>query len=283
MALMLAMYQKMRLIREKNQATLDVTKYSSKVNRVAKNIERVQKMFTSRKAKLDAQAKMMTSRAKTIFQQMSGLTVNNPAYLTNYGGYMNGGYNSSNNAYVIGQLNQFLNKGVPVQWDAESNSYKPTTDGSTTPFGDINKQQLLQLYQSGVLSRFTLDEATNKYKYSYKDNNNTEQTIEYSKQDFELFGMCTSVAQQNYMMANMQLNQASTDYEQNVSIWLEAATTQLEEEQDAALEPLNYEQTMLELEKEQAEMKLKRIEAELQSYTQLCDKEAQNMAPKFGL
>lgn len=281
MALMLAMYQKMRLIREKNQATLDVTKYSSKVNRVAKNIERVQKMFTSRKAKLDAQAKMMTSRAKTIFQQMSGLTMNNPAYLNNYQGYMAGGY-GSNNAYIQNQIAYFMNNGVPIKWNDENDHTKgwtPATDGSTVPFSSDTKDILYGMYQSGQLNYLALNE--DKTGYEYKDKDGVTQTL--GRDDVDLFRAVVGVANQNYSMANMQLNQASADYEQNVSIWLEAATTQLEEEQDAALEPLNYEQTMLELEKEQAEMKLKRIEAELQSYTQLCDKEAQNMAPKFGL
>ena len=42
MALLLAMYQKMRLTREKNQAQFDLTKFSSKYSRVQKNIERQQ-------------------------------------------------------------------------------------------------------------------------------------------------------------------------------------------------------------------------------------------------
>ena len=51
MAILLAMYQKMRLTREKNQATFDLTKYSSKLSRVQKNIKRQQELFTSKLAR----------------------------------------------------------------------------------------------------------------------------------------------------------------------------------------------------------------------------------------
>ena len=88
MALLLAMYQKMKLIREKNQATLDLTKYSSKLDRVTKNIERVQKRYTSLFAQLESQAKMMQSNATIMLQNMAGLGMNS-VNVNNYTG-MNG-------------------------------------------------------------------------------------------------------------------------------------------------------------------------------------------------
>ena len=63
----------------------------------------------------------------------------------------------------------------------------------------------------------------------------------------------------------------------------EAEKAKYEAQQDAVIEPLTYEQTMLELEKNQKDARLKRIEAELQSYTELASKEAESMAPTFGL
>ena len=39
----------------------------------------------------------------------------------------------------------------------------------------------------------------------------------------------------------------------------------------------------MELEKEQKDMRLKRLEAELESYKELASKEAENAAPSFGL
>ena len=77
--------------------------------------------------------------------------------------------------------------------------------------------------------------------------------------------------------------QLCTDYDTNISIWLEAAKAELEAQQDAALDPLNYEQTMLELDKELKDQRLTRINSELERYNELCKQEAQNSAPSFGL
>ena len=75
----------------------------------------------------------------------------------------------------------------------------------------------------------------------------------------------------------------NTQYQQNVSIWLDSRKAELEAEQDAMLEPLSYQETMWELEKEQAELKLKRINAQLETYDQLLAQETEKSAPKFGL
>ena len=52
---------------------------------------------------------------------------------------------------------------------------------------------------------------------------------------------------------------------------------------DMALEPLSYQETMLELEKTQADAKLKRINDQLESYDQLVSSEGEKTAPTFGL
>ena len=118
MALLLAMYQKMRLIREKNQATLDLTKFSSKYNRVSKNIERVQKRYTSLFAQLDSQAKQMQSYAKVMFQNQFGLGTNNFNY--NYTGM---------NSFVNGLMQKWLTEGFDYKdKDGNSQNYKMGSD-----------------------------------------------------------------------------------------------------------------------------------------------------------
>ena len=85
---------------------------------------------------------------------------------------------------------------------------------------------------------------------------------------------------------NMQQQMAQMDIsgqEQIMTARLDAAKEQLEDEQDMALSPLEYEQTMMELDKEATEQRLARIDAEIKSYDELCRSEAQNSAPKFGL
>jgi ABC-type molybdate transport system ATPase subunit len=124
-----------------------------------------------------------------------------------------------------------------------------------------------------------LDEKKNQ-KY---DENNNPLYKDFSYEQVQAFTQAQQMAQMQQQQAQMWTQQASQQYGNNVSIWLEAAKAQLEAEQDAALEPLSYQETMWELEKTQAETKLERIKAELESYNNLCKEEIQNSAPKFGL
>ena len=272
MAMLLAMYQKMRLIREKNQATLDLTRFTSKYNRVSKNIERVQKMYTSKIASLESQAKMMMTQAKSIFQMQSGLSMQaGSAYLNPY--QMGGG-----NAFITQRMQQYLSNGIPVKYvDGKIQS----TDGNNlTKFDSKTQQQLLYLYQSGKLNSLTTkdDKAGELF---YKDANGKDASIK--EKDYVLFQQILNASNNDYYTATNYLNQANSNYETNVSIWLEAAKAQLEAEQDAAVEPLAYQQTMWELEKEQTETRLEVIKADLEKYDRLCSEETKGHAPRFGL
>ena len=109
MALLLAMYQKMRLIREINQDTLKLTRITSKMDRVTKNIERTQKRFTSLFAQLDQQDKMMQTNATMIFQNMAGLGMNNFANSTNPYGF------TGMNGFVYGCMQQAFQKPYDVK------------------------------------------------------------------------------------------------------------------------------------------------------------------------
>lgn len=262
MALLLAMYQKMRLIREKNQATLDLTKFSSKYNRVSKNIERVQKRYTSLFAQLDSQAKQMQSYAKVMFQNQFGLGTSS-VDLYNYTG-MNG--------YVTGCMQKWLADGIPYK-DKDGNNKTCKIDS------DKFNQMMAEYMQNGgfVPKKETVDGVEQVVKVD------GVVQYEYTTEEVNAFQMAMQGAKMQQQRDQMACSNMSQAYDQNVSIWLEAAKAQLEAEQDAALEPLNYEQTMWELEKEQAEQKLTRIKAELESYTQLCSEEAKEQAPKFGL
>lgn len=275
MALLLAMYQKMRLIREKNQATLDLTKFSSKYNRVSKNIERVQKRYTSLFAQLDAQAKQMQSYAKVMFQNQFGLGTSS-VDLYNYTG-MNG--------YVTNTMAQMLlNGGNPIPVTKRGADGKTEKTGEVTFTNDRIQQMLAEYMQNGGFVPKKQKNAETGIEEVVKDENGVVQYENgYSKEEIAFFMQAMQGAKMQQQQAQMACSNMSQAYEQNVSIWLDAAKAQLEAEQDAALEPLNYEQTMWELEKEQAEQKLTRIKAELESYTQLCSEEAKEQAPKFGL
>ena len=85
--------------------------------------------------------------------------------------------------------------------------------------------------------------------------------------------------QQRQMMAQNMSNQ----YQTNISIWLEAQQAQLDAEQDAALAPLEAEQTDMELEKDSIETQLAYAKERLQNIEQACSEGIKDAAPKFGL
>ena len=72
--------------------------------------------------------------------------------------------------------------------------------------------------------------------------------------------------------------------EQKKQEWYAKAAQHYEERMNNShKEPTTYEETMLELEKKQKNDRLKRIEEELGSYSELVSKEAESTAPVFGL
>lgn len=263
MAMLLAMFQKMRLIREKNQLVLEQTQYSSKLSRIEKNIERKQKYYTSLFAQIDSQAKMMQSQATTMFQGWFGLGANsvNPY---NYSG-MNG--------FVANGIMSLLGNGGQGVFIGNKDGDDPRADFLED---GVTPEELIEFYSNNIggLAQYKDGDVI---RYGSADGFNI------SEHNYKVFMAAKSMATQQQQMAQYQSQQMSQQYANNVSIWVDAQKAQLEAEQDAVLEPLNYEQTMLELEKEQKDMRLKRVEAELERYKELCSKEAENAAPSFGL
>lgn len=268
MALLLAMYQKMRLIREKNQLVLEQTQLSSKVSRVEKNIERQQKYWTALIAKVDQRAKEFTSMGNIWFQNQAGLGQGSVNPL-NYTG-MNG--------YVMNAMCGMLSNGIP--------KYE-TQNGTTTQTGTIKIDQsrfqaMLNVYnQHGSIPYVKKSDGTVDWQ------DETKQIPKYvggfTHDEVQAFNTAKNMAQNQLSQTQMWVQTASQNYAQNISIWAEAEKAKYEAQQDAVIEPLTYEQTMLELEKNQKDARLKRIETELQNYSELASKEAESMAPTFGL
>lgn len=267
MALLLAMYQKMRLIREKNQLVLDQTKVSSKLTRVQKNIERVQKRYTSLFANLDSQAKMMQSQAKVGIQNMFGLGMGSVDPY-NYGGI---------SGFVVNGMMQILGNGINKGKDADGN------DLGTVTVDNARFQEMYQAYmQNGGTFPVEKDESGNAI---YEDEANKIPKYQggFTADEIKAFNLAMQQAKMVQQQAQFNAQQMTTQYESNVSIWLDAQKAALEAEQDAMLEPLNYEETMLELEKEQKDTRLQRINEEIETYKQLVSQEVKNTTPTFGL
>ena len=87
----------------------------------------------------------------------------------------------------------------------------------------------------------------------------------------------TSYSQQS------QAAQIESLYNQNASIWLEAEKAALEEAQDAALAPLEEQETEWDMEKEVCETQLADARARLESISEALKDGIKNSAPTFGL
>ena len=264
MALLLAMYQKMRLIREKNQLVLDQSKFSSKLTRIEKNIANQQKRYASLFSQLESQASAMKTNANMFFQNMSGLGcgIVNPM---NYTG-MNG--------FTYGVMANMFKSDITGRTDSDGNALPDVQLGS-----DLFKKMYQEYMSNGGKFLYELDK-DNKQVYD-ESGNPKYKNFEYEQ--VQAFIQAQQTAQMQQSQAQMWVQNANTQYANNISIWFEAEKARLEAEQDAVLSPLNEQQTMLELEKEQTDARLTRINSELEIYKELCSQEAKNTAPTFGL
>lgn len=257
MAFLLLLHEKMRLKRQVNKLTLKQLRYGNRLDRMTKNISRVQKMYSSKMTQLEKQAQMMQSQASVFFRNQMGLGMDNQAF--NPWNMSGGGITS----FVLNQMGDMLASGkIPKDKDNK--------------FPAMDLDQMLQDYYISGLGQYK-DADGNPQEGKYGSNG------QFTQDEVTAFKMAMQAAQQNQSQANMMCQQMSQNYQNNVSIWLEAAKEQLEAEQDADLAPLEAEQTDMELDKESVETQLAYAKERLQSIEQACSEETKNAAPKFGL
>ena len=262
MAFLLLLHEKMRLRRQVNKLTLKQLRYGNRLDRMTKNIERVQKMYSSKQSQLQKMAQMMQSQATVFFQNAMGLGMQNQAFNP---WNMNGGGMTS---FVINQMGAMLNGGIKVNPTAENK------EGTQVNISPEEFQQMLQDYYTTGLKENVNEDGNALGTYGSNG---------YDKDKKTAFMMAMQAANNNQNQARMMCQQMSQNYQNNISIWLEAAQAQLEAEQDAALAPLEMEQTDMELEKESVETQLAYAKERLKNIEQACSEETQNAAPKFGL
>lgn len=266
MAFLMLLHEKMRLQRKVNKLTLRELKMSSRKERITKNISRVQKMYSSKMTQLEKQASILQKQFTVGIQNSMGLGTQNQMF-NPYGG---GGITS----FVANQLGNFL-----------SNGGQPIKDAKGNEIADFNKdgriQQMMQDYYSGgfkpVYDKEGDTSASNIKEYEGLSGN------KYTKDEYACFQRALNAAQQQQSQAQMMCQQMSSNYEANISVWLEAQKAQLEAEQDMALAPLEAEETDMDLEKESCEAQLADAKARLESIKQACSEGIKDSAPSFGL
>lgn len=265
MAFLMLLHEKMRLQRKVNKLTLRELKMSSRKERITKNISRVQKMYSSKMTQLEKQASILQKQFTVGIQNSMGLGTQNQMF-NPYGG---GGITS----FVANRIGNMLSNG--------GQPFKDKDGKERASFNDARIQQMMQDYYSGgfkpVYDKEGDTSASNITGYQGVSGNN------YTKDEYALFQGALSTAQQQQTQAQMMCQQMSSNYESNISVWLEAQKAQLEAEQDMALAPLEAEETDMDLEKESCEAQLADAKARLESIKQACSEGIKDSAPSFGL
>ncbi len=264
MAFLMLLHEKMRLQRKVNKLTLRELKMSSRKERITKNISRVQKMYSSKMTQLEKQASILQKQFTVGIQNSMGLGTQNQMF-NPYGG---GGITS----FVANQLGNMLSNGGQAI---------PLGNDKTVSFSNQRIQEMMQDYYSGgfkpVYDKEGDTSASNIKEYEGLSGN------KYTKDEYACFQRALNAAQQNQSQAQMMCQQMSSNYEANISVWLEAQKAQLELEQDEALAPLEAEETDMDLEKESCEAQLADAKARLESIKQACSEGIKDSAPTFGL
>ena len=260
MAFLLLLHEKMRLKRQVNKLTLKQLRYGSRLDRMTKNISRVQKMYSSKMTQLEKQAQILQNKASVFFQDSMGLGMQNQAFNPwNPGG-------CGVTTFVLKQMGGMLASGqIPKDKDNK--------------FGAINNarfQEMLQDYYTNGLAQ-QKNEDGNVIPGQYGSNG------QFTEDEVKAFKIAMNAAQQNQSQAQMTCQKMTTQYQENINVWLEAQKANLETRQDEVLAPLEAEQTDMELEKESIETQLAYAKERLQSIEQACSEGIKDSAPKFGL
>ena len=259
MAFLLLLHEKMRLQRKVNKLTLRQTQLSSRKERITKNISKVQKMYSSKMTMLEKQAQMMQNSFTTQLQNAWGLGTQNQMFNP----MMGGGITS----FVANQLGAMLSGGAVDISDGKGGKTSVDISGVY--------QNMLSEYMAGTLKAQTGEDGKPSGMYGADGT--------YTKDEYQVFMRAMQAAQGQQANAQMMQQQLSAQYQSNMSIWLAAQKAQLEEEQDAALLPLEAEETDIDLDNQSCEAQLADAKARLDSIKQACSEGIKDSAPTFGL
>ncbi len=241
MAYLLLLHQKMSLKRKVNKLTLAQTTIGTRKDRITKRIETVQKSFARKQSKLEAQAKRMTSMTNSIMNNYS-MAAAQQCQMMPIEYFMK---NSHSDVYE--QYQKYQNR-----------------------FSEMSKKEN---YTESADYK-TLQEEYNKFIQSEEYKNAYSQAQNAQMQANQAMAMRKQMIQQ-------YTSTMTTNFNDQVSIWLEAQTQALEDEEEMALAPLNEEDTLIDIEQESNEAQLSYAQSRLESIESALSNQTQE-APKFG-
>ena len=267
MAFLMLLHEKMRLQRKVNKLTYKQLRASGRKERVTKQIERVQKMYSARHTKLQKMAEIMQKQFQANIYNTAGLGTQ---------GQMWNPYSGGLTSFVYNTMGQLLANGGKLPDGKDEDGKAKFKD---VPINDY--EGMMREYQAGTLKA-----------YYDKDSNGADDTTnikgygsegQYSKDEYQVFMTALSGAQSMQSQAQMACQQMTQNYQSNISIWLEQQENQLDLEQDEALLPLQEQETEWDMESQSAEVQLQDARARLDSIKQALSEGIKDSAPTFGL
>ena len=242
MAYLLLLHQKMSLKRKVNKLTLAQTSIGTRKERITKRIENVQKSYARKQSKLEAQAKQMTSMTNSIMNNR--MMAMSQAYQMVDANYFLMTKGNGNNCY---------DEDYKKYYDAMVEAQKQGTDSQA--FKDAQKRFNDYINTPDFKTQMQLAQSA---------------AMQYNNQ------LAVQKQWQQQMMSTF-----TTNVNDQVSIWLEAQTQALEDEEQMALAPLNEEDTQIDIEQASNEAQLSYAQSRLESIESALQSQTQE-APKFG-
>ena len=272
MAFLMLLHEKLRLQRKVNTLTLKQLRASSRKDRMTKQIERVQKMYSKRESQLEAQYKRMQNMASLSLNNFFGMASNQIS--TNWQTYTNGNNLASN----LG-MQQLMAQGFAA------GAFKDSAFG--------NNMQDLQSFMSEGWTQSSKKDPNDNTKTIQIFKNASGKEVAYSEDknsEYQQIIKKMADANQIQQMVSMQYQNnnslcqnAIQNYNNNISIWLEYEKEKLEAEQDEVLAPLQEQETDWDMESQSAAVQIESAKERLRNLEQALSDGIKDSTPKFGL
>ena len=243
------LHEKMRLQRKINRLTLKQLHFGNISDRMQKKVDKREKYYSKLEKQIERQANAYKNSMNMRISAQYGLGING----ANMG--LNGGTN--------GCLQQILS-----QWNGE-NKYS----------GSSYRNDVVQAILSGQYKTERVANDDKSYTNKYTINGNTSITEE------EYNAAQAAIQSANGAVSQMQAqaNYMKQCYEQNVSIWEEAAKEQLDAQREWEMDLLAEEQADMEAEKDSIDAQLQLAQERKKNIESMLQQSIQDSAPKFGL
>ena len=272
MAFLLLLHQKMKLQRKENMLTLKQLRFSSQVDRMEKKVQKRQKYYDKLKKQIERQANCYKNSMNMQISNMFGLGTNSVNLYSPYGS------NGAAMSMIAGMSATDMNNALGLDGTAK-NGFKIS-------------EEIAKAIASGTLQ---CNSSTKEIEFNGKkipagalyDGYSGDILQTSGKNDATQIGQAYQQLQQ---LAQVRVTQMQTQaqnmkaaYENNVSIWQEAALEQLDAQEEWEMDLLAEEQSDMEAEKNSVEVQLQRVQEEKKNIEQALGQAIQDSAPKFGL